>query len=733
MARDERAKENWKEARKRVESGLKMMPEGDIAFALKGEGKAIVQAENLKSEKIAAEEVERIERERSEQIVQLQSNFEHGLAQEGFGVDEARKLLRVLNELASLSPFDPLVSTGRDKVAVRLSDEINELAGKGLWEEGIKLTDSGLDVLPESAHLAKDRTLLKKGLAQYKADQFVKNIEQRKQHINELLVQDKYTKSWTSQLHKALEELARKVPNDTFVDDKRELVGTLLFGKVEVARDRQRFTEAKTLLAKAKKLAPRHTALVESAQLLADAETAYAEENKARIQMAKIDGLKNTLTVQARANKVKSAKGTLGKLRELLPVDTPYITETAPKLIAESYLRLASNLADKKQFTSAEMMADVGLKLSPHMPKLLEAKKTYREKANFNEFKSLLLGSKTIDVAKLKKRLTKIKAEDSQSYAKLQLGLVKSLATKVRQLDLEHHSKAKQLLQIGKQVFPGSQALNAIKLQKPIVVVKTPVKKEPVKKPIVVVITPVKKEQIQKPAQAEKVVTKPVVQTVVTDTARPAKDRCKPRLAGYGRKGRGACYDTLPGDVRSPILVVVPGIDGNAPFAISKYEVSIKEFNHYCLTSGSCTPKDSGSGNLPITNVPKQQVFDYLQWLTAETGFHYRLPSAAEWAHAANANGKQPSGGFNCKLTVGGKLVKGYGLVDAKQGKANGWGLVNYVGNAQELTLDGQQINARGGKYSDSTSLCKLSLSRPYSGDLDSVTGLRLLREVKGG
>ena len=165
-------------------------------------------------------------------------------------------------------------------------------------------------------------------------------------------------------------------------------------------------------------------------------------------------------------------------------------------------------------------------------------------------------------------------------------------------------------------------------------------------------------------------------------------------------------------------------------FAIGRFEVTFDEFDRFVRATGKIGPSDLGwgRGKRPVINVSWHDAIAYTEWLSAETGSHYRLPTEAEWEYAARA-------GTVAAYSWGGgisRLHANYGADRCCAGSAQGmdhWeftapvgsfppspaGLFDTAGNVEEWTCS--------------------AYDRRYSGDegqcAESVTDG--LRAVRGG
>lgn len=212
------------------------------------------------------------------------------------------------------------------------------------------------------------------------------------------------------------------------------------------------------------------------------------------------------------------------------------------------------------------------------------------------------------------------------------------------------------------------------------------------------------------------------------DTAAVRLDPCVPSyLIGNGAQaGRsGYCTDELADGSDAGKLVVLPGLSGHGPFALQKQEVSGAEFARYCSSSGLCNAK--AGDPLPVVRVSVSQAQAYAEWLSAQTGYRYRLPSLQEWQHAA---GTQLDPNRNCVVDTG-TIARGGNAVATGVGSNNEFGLLNMAGNVREWVLGpAQQPRAAGGAFTDPIEDCTTATVRSADVNGDVITGLRLVREL---
>jgi serine/threonine-protein kinase PpkA len=121
-----------------------------------------------------------------------------------------------------------------------------------------------------------------------------------------------------------------------------------------------------------------------------------------------------------------------------------------------------------------------------------------------------------------------------------------------------------------------------------------------------------------------------------------------------------AFRDALEDGSKGPQMVTIPAgpfrmgdLQGDGPaqekpthalrveraFAMGRTEITFEDYERFARASGRGAVKDEGwgRGRRPVINLSWDDANAYAQWLSAQTGKRYRLPSEAEWEYAARA------------------------------------------------------------------------------------------------
>jgi serine/threonine protein kinase len=206
-------------------------------------------------------------------------------------------------------------------------------------------------------------------------------------------------------------------------------------------------------------------------------------------------------------------------------------------------------------------------------------------------------------------------------------------------------------------------------------------------------------------------------------------DSCIHLKPGNGGKSeRNNCQDQLADGGFSPQLVVTEG-ESKKLIGIGRYEVSFNDLKPYCINNRICSLAELPDDQ-PANNISVKVAKGYLEWLSQQTGYAYRLPSYREWFAAASAGGEVEQANRNCLLKFG-STNKGIELVEIKVGKNNKYGLVNHVGNVQEWVLDDdKKLIVAGGHRQDSMSRCLATTKKNHDGGADQYTGFRIVRDI---
>lgn len=509
--------------------------------------------------------------------------------------------------------------------------------------------------------------------------------------------------------------------NDPYFAQVKSQTVVAYVHEAEQLRQANRLAEAEQMLEHARGYQAQPADVQREEQLLAASRTQLAAAAQAQEQSAQTEALEQKLMVQAAANTVNDALATLAQLKGRLPASDPFLTKDGPTAIGRGYLRLAASAALDGRFDEAQSLAQKGRAAVPTFAPLGAAEQRYEQYASLSRVMATV---SLVGADHVRAQIDAAERNAPTEAQALEQALARSVAARMR--SAPSTAAADRIRAVGQILFPRDS-----QFARPATHAPAPQARNPTRTVSPSPTAPSESAPAQ-PAPAPRVAPpvaetpKPAAIPAPTQAARPVSvhDCGNPELVGTGANLRASCWDEVPGG-RGPILVVIPAAAGSQSFAIGRYEVSNADFAQYCTASGACKAS-AGAPGLPVTSISLADAQGYMTWLSHQSGAVYRLPTSAEWVRAANAGANGGSLDANCQ-----KPGVSAGLLPVNSGEHNAWGLYNYDGNVQEWVRGDNGLEARGGDYIDSFSLCKPSTARAQTGAPDPVTGFRVLREIK--
>ena len=668
-----------------------------------------VVREQLVSElaKIDGQETLAVKELREQEIRGLKDRLTARVNATAFSQDSLNDALRDLGALeqnfADAPGIPEFLAQTRTSLVTRVSETADSLASANRFPDANALLDAAEDAFGSRALAAARASVAAARRAQLNAAQ-QERIEQLRQRLSELLANLLFEETWVAQFERTLASLEDADPGNAFLTEARERAANSFVQDAAQRRAESRWSIAQQRIELAQRLAPTMPAVLTEARTI---ETQYESVLVSRAdeqRQAEIDGKRDQFDRELAAGRPDKAEAILDDLAPLLGPRDAFLTSQAPRALVEAYVTSARRDAREHRYTLALQQLDRANGFQSSDPRIAADRAEYELKRS--AYRTVASGSPSA-VAALGRDLSTLKAS-APDYAEFYTKLEDLLTSRVRDLAQTNYDGAESLLASGNTVFPAVQ----VTLTPP----TSPgnggrVADQAAPQPPVVAVTP-------PPSQ-------PVAR---------GNDPCRnvPPGQGGGRSSRNRCRDILPDDVRGPIMVVVPGVSGGAPFAITRSEITIRDYNAYCSGSGECGGL-SGSGTLPATSIDVSRMQAYARWVSQATGFSYQLPTRDQWLHAARADGAALDPNVNClRKDRSGNIERGFSLEEVSSGRdsANAWGLWHIVGNAQEVVSGSGGWRSVGGGYTDRVRDCRPSLDRSYDGP-GEATGFRLVRSIR--
>ncbi|WP_428034740.1 protein kinase domain-containing protein [Amphritea sp.] len=710
--------QNWQRAvdtLARIPS-LEVSPE--LQQSLVYEQQKLEQRQQMSVQQLEVSALAEQAQKRREEQDSLLAELEAVLSDPQLSDSSTRKAQNILDRLETQVTDPAIVIQGRQRLVKRYSTAALAAADTDITE-AIRILEDGRRLLPGQTGitdlLAQFQIRFDKVSLQEKAQQ----QQLLKQQIEEVLTDARVSSEWETQVANLLARLKAEQNEPEYLQGINSRIAAIYAQQSQRLLAQNEFNAARDSLEKAAQYDPSFS-LDEPKKALVSAENLYRQRQAERKSEAKIGGLKQTFDTQIQANDLTAAGQTFNRLKTLLAEDDPFITQQAPQTFQIVYLRLADQLAARQRFTQAEKLLQSARDLVADQSVIDQRIASYQDGVRLYHIGQAIKKPDPNNLERAYSLLSELQpGMQPDKYEQLSLDLQRAIVAQVNALKHRSPTRARQLLEKAQQLFPDYPQLQQLRLGS-----ENAQPDNPSPEPSSV--------QSQRQADTQQVLSQ-TDSSPTSSTARqspPVSGRiCSSELAGKGIRSVAVCWDMLAegAENKAPFMIVVP--NGGSSLAISKFEISRQDYNLYCKLSGECKGL-AGAEKHPATGLGQAQIDNYAAWLSNITGHLYRLPAKAEWVNAATATGSNQPQNYNCRLTRGDQILKGRDLVSVQQGKPNAWGLVNYLGNAQELVRSGSGLEAMGGSYQVKMSDCSVSMSVPISGSTDTTTGFRLVREL---
>jgi serine/threonine protein kinase len=622
-------------------------------------------------------------------------------------LEDFRKNRTALAQLSSAKPGDAVLTRAVRRLEALVGIEVPKKLAAG-DEQGALVAVDEFQALISAEFLATQQKAVEKVMGAAQAR--IAEAEQLRTRIKALLTTPLPTDEWVKDLQAQLQLLRAIAPADAQIAAAQQAASGFLLNKERELLKTKQFSEAERLIGQARSLGAAESVLNEETEAIKRGRADLAALNQQNQQQAELDRAKQRVLDYARAGggRLDEAHRLYTDLQSKLSAGDAWGAEEAPDALADGYLRSAQKFLLAGDFGVALKQAQVISSLPGEAAKHAADLQLYQGYAAVAEtLRTGSLDSASTAVADLKRR-------DGGVYDRVEPRLIALITSRIASLIATDGAQADALATAAKKIFPQAHfpvaaAAPVTRPQPPPPAAAPPVAAPPV----VVPVTPVQSAPSAAP------VAPPIAAPHTPATA--AERPCTKQLANEGGSGRkqGRCTDVVAGS-DGPELVVISA--GGAVFAMMRDEVSYGDWAVYCAAT-SCA-KPAPASKAPVTSVSLAQAEQYAQWLSSQSGAHYRLPTDAEWTAAVGTNVDRDS--VNCAFGSRGLSVR-----DVGSGAGNQFGLRDILGNAREWVRGpGGAVLARGGSFGQPLQECMTNPSEPHSGKPDGRTGFRFIREM---
>ncbi|MCC7200313.1 MAG: protein kinase [Gammaproteobacteria bacterium] len=732
QARNRRA---FDEARKMVDAGAALKPSAKVLDLLQDE-----------RGQITATERGMVQQERTAEIQQLRGGLDKVLAASQITISDAEAALQAIVKLEGRGVRDAALGGARNKLIAKLTSEAARLDASGATTEAAAFAESARALFPDSAVLQKSAASLKqKASSAQAAASRNQQLAAARADLDKSLAAARFDDAWDKQLQLGVARLKALVPaGDPQVLAASEKVARVYLARAGALRQAEKFVEAEKMIEKARGYSPAMPGLDAEAKQIATQKQAFAAKAEAERSAGAVALLKQRVLDKARGNEVVEARKLLAEFTAKYGNDPKYsgfITSEGPLAIGQALERSAARFAAAGDFRQAITYAQQASEAAPKGDKnTAEAVRLFGQLSSF---------SQTLDQGirwqpdRVRPLLASLESRYPAAFGGIRTKLQERAQAGISRRPAAEQEALRRLVQETFNPEAARETARPAPVKPATPAPSAPVVAPPPTGPATGAGPSVPSQTVPAPGTPAGGAPPAAGPGVVAGGAPATGVAPSPTTGGTGgttrtggcqveRAGAGTrslCSDAWTGG-KGPSLMVIPAGGGSGrPFAMTRYEVRIDDVRAFCAEAGGC-PALGADGKLPVSTFGVKDAERFAEWLRGKTGESYRLPTDAEWTHAAKATGDGTDDDAWCIVRVGG-VTKGEVVASAQNGKPNAWGLSNMMGNVQEWARSGGSWVAKGGSFNDRLADCRADTTKPHSGQADGATGFRLVREIR--
>lgn len=416
-----------------VTRGLSLQPNDAMLVDLRDQVKhasiparqAPATVQNVSSPPVVATEVVKPQSLQALTEEQLRSQLAAGMSKPALTLIQARQLAEISKELSRRGVADAI--TLERALKIRLANDALALKKRRGVDAALAFAEASYALYPDSPVLNKTLAELREAAVQRDEQRQVVAVERIKQNIESLLASE-LDDSWPGAIEAQLQQLAASVPtNDTYLTEAKQRTAALYVRRAIELRRAQRVTEAGRMLERGREMGADPASVLAEEKMLTEARAQQQLDDKARARAAQLTALKEKLLVQAQANQMVDALYTLEQLRPNLPKKDKFVTDEAPRAIAQGYLRLASATIKEGRFKDAINLVDRARDLD-RSDEIAAIRKRY---TRYQSIDGILANRRRLDTQELRTELAELAKPNPDEATVIMNRLARTLVTRI--------------------------------------------------------------------------------------------------------------------------------------------------------------------------------------------------------------------------------------------------------------------------------------------------------------